>query len=403
MHPRTESIPIPYAFVDSDRALAAYCAAIAGDRLIAIDTEFVGEKTYYADLELVQIRGERGDIALVDVRGIDDPAPLAALLLDPTKEKILHSGTQDIQILHRWLGGAVEPVFDTQIAAAMAGDGAQMSYANLVARHCGATVAKDHTVSDWSHRPLSAAQLDYAAGDVVYLHELREKLLKELRALDREQWYRDEQASRVRDIVADMGENTPDSELYTDVKEWGKLKGRQLATLQLLAAWRERKARTLNEPRRKLMPDQALVTLARLCPGSREEIRSARQLPQGPANRFIDELLSVVAEAKKLPKEQWPKREHSQAPDIPAGVIEMMQALVRTVAEEQRIAATLLTTSSELNSLVANRRRINEEDYQVLRGWRRQFVGDKLLALLEGRIVLRIENKDRMVFEERPE
>lgn len=392
---------VEYAFIDTDKALGEFCRALAADALVAIDTEFVGEKTYWADLELVQIRGENGAVGLVDARGIRDPKPLADVLLDPAREKILHSGTQDIQILHRWLGGAIEPLFDTQIAAAMAGDGAQMSYANLVSRYCGATLAKDHTVSDWSRRPLSRAQLDYAAEDVVHLHELREKLLKTLQSLEREPWFRDEQQSRVREILAGCSEETPDDELYMEVKEWGKLKGRHLAILQRLAAWRERKARALNEPRRKLMPDQALITLARLAPSTREEIRSARQLPQGPANRFIDDVLAVVAEAKKIPKEQWPKREATQYPDIPAGVVELLQALVRTVAEEERIAPTLLTTSAELNSLVNHRRRLDEAEFPVLQGWRRQLVGERLLALLDGRLVVRIEKQDRMVFEER--
>ncbi len=393
---------VAYDLIESDAALAKWCAEAASSTLLAFDTEFVGEKTYWPDLELVQVCDEKRRIALIDVRAIGDNAPLADLLLDPKREKILHSGSQDIVILRRWLGAAVEPLFDTQVAAAMVGVGAQVSYANLVSKFCGATLSKDHTVSDWSRRPLSEAQLAYAADDVVHLHELRERLLAELDASNREEWYREEQHDRVQAYVRDFDSPTPEEDLFKAVKEWGKLKGRQLAILQKLAIWRDREAQRRNEPRRKLMPDAALIGLARMAPKTKNEIRSARQIPQGPVNRFIDELLALVEEGSRVPREQWPRKEYAPAQDIPPGITEMMQALLRIVAEEENIAATLLATSSELAALANNRHDAEGLDLPVLRGWRRRLVGEKLLALLGGRISLRIEGRDRMVFEETP-
>ncbi len=389
-----------YDLIQSDNELAAWCQDTDSSKLLAIDTEFVGEKTYWPDLELVQICDERSRIALIDVRTIGNTKPLAELLLDPEREKILHSGSQDIVILRRWLGAAVEPLFDTQVAASMVGVGAQVSYANLVAKYCNVTLSKDHTVSDWSQRPLSKAQLSYAAADVLHLHELHARLVEELRRREREEWYREEQHERVQLHVREIEAPTPEGELFKSVKEWGKLRPRQLAILQKLAIWREREAQKRNEPRRKLMPDQALIGLSRLAPSTKQEIRTARQIPQGPVNRFIDDLLRIVAEGRKVPKDQWPRKDYSAPPDIPPGITEILQGLVRTVAEEKDIAATLLTTSSELSALVNNRHNMDGLQLPVLHGWRRKLVGEKLLALLDGRLVLKIKDRDRLVFEE---
>ncbi|MDK2972368.1 MAG: ribonuclease [Candidatus Sumerlaeota bacterium] len=386
-----------YEYIESPKALRAFCKRLDPHAPLAVDTEFVGERTYYPELEVIQLTDGAGNTAVVDAKAIGKGEPLAALLTNASREKIFHSGAQDLPILERFAGSIPWPVFDTQLAAAMIGLGAQVSYQNLVEMCLGKRVDKGQTASDWSQRPLKQAQLDYAATDVAHLHALRAYMIERLEKMGRLEWYREEQQKRAEDSTkrADMA----DEELYTTVKEWMKLSGRQLAVLRELTAWREQEARRQNVPRKKIMPDPGLVGLSRIIPQSRADVQGARQLPAGPLYRYIDELLPLIRKASELPKEQWPKKPVTQRPDVPAGFVELMQSLVRTMAEQEQIASALLATSSELTSLVNNRHRIEDLDLPVLRGWRRELVGAKLIALLEGKLTLRIADRRRLEFE----
>ncbi len=390
---------ISYELIESQESLVRFCEVIAQSEILAVDTEFVGEKTYYPTLELIQVGDGRGNIGLVDVRQCGDMAPLAEILCSANRTKIFHAATQDISILERSLGKPPEPLFDTQLAAAMVGIGAQVSYANLVQELLSKTVDKAQMVSDWSQRPLKRAQLDYAASDVLHLHSIRTILQHKLEELGRQDWFTEEQRRRVED--ARQNDTAPESELYTNVKEWGKLSGQRLAILQQLAIWREREAKSQNVPRRTIMPDAGLVGLARLAPSNRDDVRNVRQLPQGAVYRYIDQVLPIIAEAKKIPRDQWPKKTTSQRPDIPNGFVELLQALVRATAEQEKIASSLLTTTSELNALVNQRGRLDDGlKLPVLNGWRREMIGERLIALLQGKVRLRIEDGERLVFED---
>jgi ribonuclease D len=291
------------------------------------------------------------------------------------------------------------PLFDTQLAAAMVGIGAQVSHTNLVRELLGIAIRNNQTVSDWSRRPLTAAQLAYAAEDVAYLHKLRHKLEERLRDLGRWEWMREEQSRRVEEAATSS--HVPDDECYRLVKEWGKLSGQKLAILRDLAAWREREARARNTARRQIISDQALVGLARLAPSKREDVRNVRYLPQGQVYRHIDALLPVIERAKKLGPEDWPKKPSPPKLDVPVGMVELFQALARSVAEAKSIAPALLATTGELQALVNNRDRLDHLDLPVLTGWRREVIGEQLLALLDGRMHLRIEDRERLVIDER--
>jgi ribonuclease D len=190
-----------------------------------------------------------------------------------------------------------------------------------------------------------------------------------------------------------------DNDSYTTVKEWMKLNGQALAILQALAAWRERTARTEDLPRRQVMPDTGLIGLARAKPRKRDDLKGIRYAPQGAVFRYADEILGVIAAACQIPQSEWPRKVHSPRPDIPTGFVEILQALVRTTAEEEGIASTLLATTADLNTIVTNRRRLDEVEVEVLKGWRNELVGRKLVALLNGELKLRIVDGERIVFE----
>jgi len=399
-HPQSTAAsrpPVNFRMVESDDALAQLAADLAGTELLAIDTEFIGEKTYYPTLELIQVSDGRGLIAVIDMQRIGDAAPFARVVGDPRVEKIFHAGGQDLPILERALGAPPLPAFDTQLAAAMVGMGPQVSLAALTMTMVGAKVDKGQTVTDWSRRPLRPEQLDYAARDVENLHTMREKLVELLEARGRMAWFREEQERRAADAL--NTDAMPAEEFHRSVKEWAKVSGRSLAVLRELAIWRDDTARASNLPRRFIMPDPALVALAQLCPKSKRDIEHARNIPAGQYNRHESAIQAAIKRGCDLPKDQWPRKDSGPRPDIPTGFVELMQSLVRTVAETEEIAPTLLATSGELNALVNNRNRAEELELPVLAGWRRELIGEKLLALINGELRVRIADRNRLVFE----
>jgi ribonuclease D len=387
-----------YRVIESSEELREAIALLGRPKQLAVDTEFIGEKSYYPSLEIIQLYGGSGEALLVDARSVKDLSPLKALLADKSVEKIVHSSSQDIAILVRAVPGFCGPLFDTQVAAAMAGLGEQVSLANLVRDLLGLTIDKAETVSDWSARPLRAAQLEYAARDVLHLHELRVEIARRLEALGRMEWYWEEQESRFE--ASARPPEASDAELYRSVKEWGKVPESKLIILQQLALWREERARKTNVPRRAVLQDTLLIALAKLAPTSAEQIKGQRHLPAGQVTRYGDEIFQAIAHAREIPREQWPTKSKADRPDIPTGLVEILQALVRAVAEKESIAPTLLATTTDLQALVNNRRRVGTLDIPVLHGWRRQLVGEKLLALLEGKIVLRVHNRSKLVFQD---
>ncbi|MCF7837737.1 MAG: HRDC domain-containing protein [Candidatus Marinimicrobia bacterium] len=265
----------PGELLASDAALQVWCAAAPPGQPVALDTEFVGERTYYPRLELLQIKaGDR--IALVDVPACRDWTHLAAWLADGDRLKILHAAESDLPLLFRLTGIWAAPVFDTQLAAAFLGHGAQISLTNLIKSQVRVDVGSHQTTSDWSQRPLSAAQLDYAADDVRYLPRLQAQLEEALRRANRWAWYEEEQRARLAQMMAQ--EEDPLDVMYKRVRGWQALKPRDLAVLRELAAWREGVSRTKDLPRRRLVSDEGLIELARHQPESRQAALGLRRV-----------------------------------------------------------------------------------------------------------------------------
>jgi len=387
-----------FHLVETTSDLRAAVKSLGNPELLAVDTEFIGEKSYYPVLEIVQLRAAQGDPILVDAQAVSDLSPLKPLLANAKVEKIIHSASQDIAILAREVPGFCGPIFDTQLAAAMAGLGEQVSLANLARELVGATIDKAETVSDWSARPLRAAQLEYAASDVLHLHALRTEIVRRLEALGRMDWYREEQQARFEAAASVL--EPVDSEIFRSVKEWGKVPESKLVILQQLSIWREERARRNNVPRRNVMQDTVLISLARLAPTGPEQLKGQRHMSIGQVTRYGDEIFKAIERAKEIPRELWPTRPRGERPDIPTGLVEILQALIRSIAEKESIAPTLLATTTDLQTLVNNRRRMASLDIPVLKGWRRELAGEKLLALLDGKIVLRVHNRSKLVFQD---
>lgn len=388
----------PIKYIDNQKALTDFCAALAGSKLVAVDTEFVGEKYYYPRLEIVQIRGENGPIGIIDAPAIKDWGPLANILGDGSVLKLFHAADQDVEIIGRATGTTTAPIFDTQLAAAMLGFGAQVSLVNLVRAVTEVELSGKQTTSDWSHRPLSEDQIAYAAADVLHLHAIHGRLSADLGNRGREPWFRDEQEER----LGSYGYTEQDPmDAWRRVKDWASLSGRDLAVLRELAALRENKARERNVPRKLVLTDESLIELARFQPDTPDKLTKLRRINVGQANRLFAEIREAIRRGRLTPKEEWPAKPAGERPDIPTGLIELCQALLRTEAENHAVAPTILATTSELTQVIIERDALDCLDNPLLKGWRRELVGERLVRLLRGQVCVVVGKRGELLFEDR--
>jgi ribonuclease D len=358
---------------------------------LALDTEFVGEGRYRTLLCLIQLavpNGEQTQIELVDPLAPDfDGAPLAALLLDPDVEIVVHAGRQDVALLRRALDCEVTNVFDTQIAAGFAGMGAQSSYDSLLNDALRIRVAKSASFTRWDARPLSEEQLHYAREDVEHLLELAAELERRLAASGRLEWAREEcraleQASDARDPEA----------IFQRLPRVRNLSPSARPIARALVAWREQTAARQDRPVQGVLSDAALVEIAKRKPSSTQQLEQIRGSGAANLRRRGEELVRVVREASELPPESVPREARPPAPrpeDAP--LIALAEALLRTRAREAGLAYELLAARADLQAIVAAwRANAAEADVRTLRGWRRELVGEELLELLDGRVSLSV-------------
>lgn len=380
--------------IQSQEELKDLAGKLKHQRRIGVDTEFVGERTYVPQLELVQVSGN--DLtAVIDCQAVGSLDPLLEVILDHHIEKVLHAGQQDLELIYGLSGEVPSPVFDTQVAAAMVGLGAQPSYASMLERLLQVRIEKTQTLTDWSKRPLTGTQIAYAHEDVRYLLPLRQRLVERLRKFGREQWLREELA-RLEDTASYKRPST--REAYLRVRGRGGLRAKGLAILRELAAWREEEAQRRNKPRGGILSDEVLVELARRAPDKPEALRNFRGQFARAAQRHTTAIIDAVKQALDLPQEDWPQVVHgNHAPAPNAGVIELLQAVLRLSAEEAGIAPTLVATSADLHALVEAFALGSQAELPLLAGWRHEIAGANLVALLEGKAALRLEPKSQKV------
>lgn len=371
--------------ITDSRTLTDICRRLEGAPYIAVDTEFVRERTYWAKLCLIQVA--HGDVAVaVDPLAPDlDLGPLLALFDQHETVKVLHSASQDMEIFLQHAGRLPRPVFDTQVAAMVAGYGEQVGYAALTKQVTGAELDKASQATDWSRRPLTDRQIAYALDDVTHLCDIYEHLEEHLAASGRESW-----------VVHEM-EALGDPERYrTDPAEaYRRLKIRRpdrptLAVLQALAEWREATAQRRDLPRGWVVRDDALVEIAQHRPETPKQLERVRGLKPAVAHgRDGKTLLRLVAETLAKPEDAWPelpqRRPRARADDT---VVSLLQALLKLRCAEHDVAPKLVANREELQQLAAS----DEADVRALKGWRRGLFGDDALALKAGRLALTTEN-----------
>lgn len=351
-------------------ALAARLSAFAGSGAVGLDTEFLRERTYYAQLCLVQLCADT-ECLCIDTLALPELSPLQALMSNAGIVKVLHAARQDLEVL--WpAAGPVRNIYDTQVAAALTGLPPQVGYAELVSRLLQVQLQKAHTRTDWSRRPLSAEQIDYALDDVRYLLPLRAALDQRLRELGRTDWFAEEMQA-----VAEANDYAIDPE-----RAWLRLKGlseldadrRRLA--QLLGAWRERRAISSNRPRGWLLPDAALRDIVLRVPRTAAELVGIQELPEGIRNNSGTQLLQLVAEAK-VPDPPHPLPQRRRPDDAWINTINRLAEIAKSAARELEVAPEMLATRRELEQFAGG-----ERDGGPLQGWRRAAIGERLLAAI---------------------
>ena len=382
---------LPSSYVTDQRALESLCHTLRQSSRLALDTEFVGEDTFVPRLELIQV-ATTATAAVIDFPAVQAGGSLDVfweLICDAKIEKIVHAGRQDLDLFAIHAGQIPKPFFDTQIAAAMVGYGAQVAYANLVQRLHGTKLAKAHTFTNWSARPLTDDQIAYALEDVEFLLSIHSHLQDRLSTLGRSEWVREEFA-RLETAVGEKSREP--QERYQRIRGWDTLKPKGAAVLRELAAWREAEARRRNVPRGRVMRDEVLLQLARHPPKSVHDLRGLRGVHSSEVDRHGEQLLTAITSALALPPSAWPEVLSERKPDPEStGIVELLQAVLKARAAEQGIAPTMLATSADLQTLVEAKQNRAALDIPILRGWRRQLAGDLLLAVLDGTVTITVD------------
>jgi ribonuclease D len=365
----------------------------ATHRRVAIDTEFVSERRYQALLCLVQVAVPAPDAPdgvlteVIDPLGDDppDPAPLARVLADPEVEVVVHAGRQDIAILRRVWHTEVTNVFDTQLAAGFLGLGNQEGYESLVRKVLDVRLKGSEGFTKWDRRPLTAQQLEYAADDARLLLALGHELERRLSERGRLAWAREE----CRALESSTDERSAER-MYERLPRLGRLNEQARAVALELVAWREDVARSMDRPSGYVLPDQALIELARRAPSNRAGLEQIRGLPAQTMHRRGDQLLQAIGRGADRPAPPPPPDPPGRDP-ADAPLVSLAQALVRQRSVEEGVAVELIATQAELSTLVTSLRRGEDGNHvRVAGGWRRELVGDQLAALVAGRLALSV-------------
>ena len=347
---------------------------------VAIDTEFMRERTYYARLCLIQF-GTDDIHAIVDPLAFDDLSPLCELLTDSSVVKVFHAGSQDLEIFHRLCSGSTAPIFDTQVAATLAGFPQQVGYGALVKELLDVSLDKGDTYTDWSRRPLSDTQVEYALNDVRYLPEVHRRLVDELTREGRIPWLQADFAKLENPATY---EPIPE-EQWRRVKRISSLNRRQLALAREVAAWRENEAQRRDVPKRWILGDESIVEIARRSPATAADVSAIRGVADKAGKGACKGIAEAVSRGLGVSDEELPsltKRRRPQG-DVDAAV-DLMVSIVRLRARAHGVAMPLLASREDLERLAGGER----EASVLLEGWRRKMVGEELVRLLDGELVL---------------
>lgn len=373
--------------ITTQDALNEFCESASKKPFMCVDTEFMRESTFYSILCLIQAATDDDEVIIDPLAKGLDLAPFNALLMDTNITKVMHAARQDMEIFYQICGAVPTNIFDTQIAAMALGFGDSAGYGALVKGRLNISLDKGARFTDWSRRPLSEKQLNYAIADVTHLRDLYPGLTAELEEKKRMSWVLEEMAPQMEE------------KLYTFDPEnaWERLKVRNpkkhyLAALKAAAAWRERQAIEKDIPRRRVLKDDALYDLAQQKPKDIAALGRLRGIPRGfeksrSAKDLVESLNAAIANAEDYAP-VIPKVQH-MPPNL-GPTIEMLKTLLRLRTEYVDIAPRMVANNADIEKLAAFGAKA---DIAALKGWRKEIFGDDAIKMLTGKIALRLEGR----------
>jgi ribonuclease D len=376
--------------------LARFCARQKGAGFVAVDTEFMRERTYWPILCLVQVAGPEEAAAIDALAPGIDLSPLLELMANPGILKVFHAARQDIEIFFNLSGLVPAPLFDTQVAAMVCGFGDSASYETLVGKLAQAALDKSSRFTDWSRRPLTERQIRYALADVVHLRTVYEKLQQQLASNGRASWFAEEMAELCHPETYRADPN----EAWRRFRLRGRVDPRFFGVLREVAAWRETAARQRNLPRGRIMRDEAVLEIAAHVPKSIDALARTRSLGKGVAEgKLGSEILDAIRRGLADPSALDPPA--PTRADPPPGIgplLELLRVLLKQRCEEHQVAQKLLASSEDLELIAAD----DEAPVRALSGWRREIFGRDAVALKHGKLALTVR-RNRITLVELPE
>jgi ribonuclease D len=378
--------------ITDSEELKEFCRRQGRASYVTVDTEFLRDKTYWPILCLVQVAGPEEAVVIDPMAKDIDLAPLDRLLFNPKVLKVFHAARQDLEIFFHRTGKVPSPIFDTQVAAMVCGFGDQVGYETIVNTVVGASIDKASRFADWSRRPLTQKQLEYALDDVVHLRPVYEELARSLEGSGRAEWLEEEMAT-----LTDPATYRLDPE-----EAWRRIKSRGgnrrfFGVLKELAAWREREAQKRDIPRNRILRDDSLMDIAAHAPQSEEALARTRGLSKGYAEGKVGAgILQAVRRGLKLPEDEIPARPRRER--LPQGIgplTDLLKVLLKYECEKNNVASRLVASSEDLTRIAADDR----ADVPALRGWRRDLFGKTALDLKHGRVALSAKSGEVTVIE----
>ncbi len=371
-------------------ALENLCKDLAKNSFVTVDLEFLREHHYYAQLCLIQL-GSETRCAIVDPLTKDlNLSAFFELMQNSSVTKVFHSGRQDIEIIYNLSGKIPEPLFDTQVAAMVTGFGEAISYENLVSHLLHIKLDKSNRLSDWSKRPLTDSQLNYALSDVTHLVNIYKELEKKLTSLSRQEWITEEMQ-----ILS-----SPETYRVNPQEAWQKIKHRShnahfLTILKELAAWREERAQRKNTPRQSYLKDDMLLSICTVNPQTKEELSQIRNLRKDiVSGKLGDEIIDVLEHCRHIPESEYvipPKIK--ELPDKSSSLYELLKLLLKIISQQEGVVARLIATDENLHALSV----FKDKDNPILSGWRHQIFGRQADDLRNGKIAICYNPKTKQI------
>ncbi len=368
-------------YITDSNQLQTFIEKAASARVVAIDTEFLRERTYHPKLCLIQV-GYEGGCAAIDPLALEDLSCLVDLLVNPDVTKVFHACSQDLEVIDHALGCHVHPVFDTQLAAAFLGHRMQMGYGALVEAYTGVHLPQAASLTDWSHRPLDEEQLEYAEDDVRYLPSIYQQMTDELVRLNRLGWVLPE----MEDLADPARYRHDPRKAYLKLKRSGSLTRRQLSVAREVCAWRDLCAENRDIPRKWVLSDEVIVEICKLSPVSVDRLLKIRGMDH-LSERDAQTVVEAVRRGRACPIEKTPRQERRPRPSADLeSVMDLMYALVRLVSERSGVATQLIATRDDLHEFA-----LDPASSRLSQSWRSELVGDLLKRLLDGQVGLTVK------------